>query len=223
MLTCPPMPNAASAPEPARPEVAGDTEFVRLLSICDPGAALAGPLTFCPEQRQTRETWLAAWQQWRQTILEPVLAPALTAAAAHAQQDHAREMLSVDAELSGRLEPAAAARSVKAGRGLLQQLGRARGGRWPGKFAERVRREEAAAHFAVIYAGQSAFFYLPQRLLLPTYAFWEWSAAAAGCVFRGPKPEFAAEAAEWQRAADATLAPTFFNPLDASPNAGRAL
>ena len=216
------MPNAASVPEPARPEVAGDAEFVRLLSICDPGAALAGPVTFCPERNQTKQTWLTAWQHWRETIFDPVLAPALTAAAAHAQKDHAREMLSVDAELSRRLAPEAAARSGKAGRGLLQQLGKARGGKWPGKFAEWVRRDEAAAHFAVIYAGQSAFFYLPQRLLLPTYAFWEWSAAAAGCVFRGPKPDFAAEAAEWQRVADATLAPTFFNPLDASPNAGRA-
>jgi hypothetical protein len=217
------MPNAASVPEPARPEVTGDAEFTRLLSICDPGAALAGPVTFCPARNQTRKTWLAAWQHWRQTIFEPVLAPALTAAAAHAQRDHAREMLGVDTDLSGRLAPDVAARSTQAGRRLLQQLGRARGGKWPGKFAEWVRREEAAAHFAVIYAGQSAFFYLPQRLLLPTYAFWEWSAAAAACAFDGPPPEFAVEAAEWQRVADATLAPTFFNSLDALPDAGRAL
>jgi hypothetical protein len=216
------MPNAASLPEPARPEVAGDSEFARVLRICDPRNALNGPLTFCPARRQNRKTWLAQWQEWRQSIFEPALAPALAAAAGHAQQDHAREMLVLDTDLSARLEPEASARSAAAGRVLLQQLRKARGARWPGKFADWIAEDRASAHFAIIYAGQSALFHLPLRLLLPTYAYWEWSAALAACVFSGPKPDFAAEAAEWQRVADATLSPTLFNAVDPLPNAGRA-
>ncbi len=217
------MPNAASLPEPARPEVAGDSEFARVLRICDPGAALAGPLTFAPDRRQTRQTWLSAWEQWRETIFEPALAPALAAAAGHAQQEHAREMLAVDADLSARLPADVSARSVAAGQRLLQQLRQARGTRWVLKLAESAARNDAVAHFAVVYAGQSAFFHLPLRLLLPTYAYWSGSAALAGCAFSGPKPDFAAEAAEWQRVADATLSPTLFNAADPLPNAGRAL
>jgi hypothetical protein len=217
------MPNAAaSLPEPARPDVAGDAEFARVLRICGPGAALDGPLTFAPAKRQTRQTWVAAWEQWRETIFEPVLAPALAAAAGHAQQEHAREMLALDAALSAQLEPAIAERSAAAGRRLLKQLCKARGARWLGKFAESVARGDAAAHFPIIYAGQSAFFHLPLRLLLPTYAYWEWSAAMAACSFEGARPDFAAEAAEWQRLVEATLAPTLFNAVDPMPNAGRA-
>ena len=152
------MPNAASVPKPASPEVAGDSEFARVLRICDPGAALSGPLTFAPARRQTRQSWLTAWQEWRQTIFEPALAPALAAAAGHAQQDHAREMLDLDAGLGARLQPEVVARSTAAGRRLLQQLCQARGARWLGKFAERAAREQGTAHFAIIYAGQSAFF-----------------------------------------------------------------
>jgi hypothetical protein len=217
------MPNAASLPEPARPEVAGDSEFARVLRICDPGAALDGPLTFSPGKRQTRQAWLTAWEQWRETIFEPTLAPALAAAAGHAQQEHAREMLALDADLSARLAPDVSARSAAAGRRLLQHLRRARGARWLVKLAESTDRDNAAGHFAIVYAGQSAFFHLPLRLLLPTYAYWEWSAAMAACAFSGPKPDFAAEAAEWQRVADATLSPTQFNAVDPLPNAGRAL
>jgi hypothetical protein len=216
------MPNAASLPKPAHPEVAGDSEFARVLRICDPGCALSGPLTFAPAPRQNRRTWLSAWQRWRQTIFEPVLAPALAAAAGHAQLEHAREMLALDEALSARLELEVSARSAAAGRRLLQHLCKARGARWLGKFADWTARENAAAHFAIIYAGQSAFFHLPLRLLLPTYAYWEWSAAMAACTFSGPAPDFALEAAEWQRVAETTLSPTLFNAVDSLPNAGRA-
>lgn len=215
------MPAAASLPEPARPEVAGDTEFTRLLRICDPGSAVDGPLTFSPGTAATKKTWLAAWLQWRENIFDPVLAPALAAAAVQAQQGHAREMLALDASLTASLAPEAAVRSSAAGRRLLQHLARARGDRWLGKFGESVAAERAAAHFPIIYAGQSALFHLPLRLLLPTYAYWEWSAALARCSIRGVLPDFTAEAAEWQRLVDATLTPTLFNPADALPNAGQ--
>lgn len=215
------MPNAASLPQPVSPEASGDAEFGRLLRICDPGFALEGPLTFHPGRAaSTRETWLAAWQQWRETVFEPVLAPAMAAAAAQAQQGHAREMLTLDEGLSARLEPAAAARSAAAGRRLLRSLCKARGDRWLNKFADWVANGNAAAHFPIIYAGQSAFFHLPLRLLLPTYAYWEWSAALAASGLSGVLPDFAADAAQWQRLVDATLSPTLFNAVDPLPNAG---
>jgi hypothetical protein len=44
----------------------------------------------------------------------------------------------------------------------------------------------------------------------------------AGCSFGGTKPDFAAEAAEWQRLTDATLAPSLFHTVEPMPNAGRA-
>ena len=229
MLGSLPMPTAASLPETARPEVAGDSEFGRLLRSCDPGAALAGPLTFAfpAGKAATRKTWLAAWQQWRETLFEPVLAPALAAAAVQAQQGHAREMLALDAELNSRLgslAPEIATRSSAAGGRLLRQLHKARGDRWLGKFAVCVAAGKTPAHFAIVYAGQSAFFHLPLRLLLPTYAYWEWSAALAACSMRGLLPDFTVEAAEWQRLVDANISPTPFNPADALPNnAGRVV
>ena len=221
MLSSWPMPNAASLPEPAHPEVAGDSEFRRVLRICDPGSALDGPMTFSPGRAATKETWLAAWQQWRETLFEPVLAPALAAAALHAFQGHAREMLALDAGLGAKLDPDTSARSAAAGRRLLRNLGKARGERWLGKFADWTATKNAAAHFPIVYAGQSAFFHLPLRLLLPTYAYWEWSAASAACSFHGILPDFAAEASEWQRLVDGMLSPTPFNAVDPLPNAGQ--
>jgi hypothetical protein len=44
----------------------------------------------------------------------------------------------------------------------------------------------------------------------------------AVCTFRGSKPDFAVEAAEWQRVEDAALGPTLFNSVEPLPNAGRA-
>ena len=63
------------------------------------------------------------------------------------------------------------------GRRLLARLSASRGERCLSKFQQWAAADEMPAHFPTIYAAQHALFHLPTRLLVPAYAYWEWSAA----------------------------------------------
>lgn len=180
------MPLARPACEPQLfTESAGpsDLEFSRVLRTADPGPALDGPLTFLPGG-----AWLPAWQQWREQTLVSRLAPALLQTAAFAVRGCAREILALDRELDSSLSADACARSRAAGRRLLARLASSRGERCLGKFQQWVAADEMSAHFPTVHAVQHALFHLPLRLLVPAYAYWEWSAAG------GEAPAFAREA-----------------------------
>ena len=181
-----PMPLARPACEPQLfSESAGpsDQEFARVLRTADPGPALDGPVTFLPAV-----VWLAAWQQWREQILVQHLAPTLLQIAPFAVRGCAREILALDRTLDSSLSADACARSREAGRRLLARLASSRGDRCLGKFQQWVAADEMPAHFPTVYATQHALFHLPLRLLVPAYAYWEWSAAG------GDAPAFAREA-----------------------------
>ena len=171
-----------------------DLEFGRVLRTADPGPALDGPLTFLPDAGALPTAWHDAWNHWRQTVLTPRLALALLQTAALATRGCAREMLALDRELDGTLEPDARERSRAAGLRLLARLASSRGERWLGKFQQWVGCDEAPAHFLVVCAGQHALFHLPLRLLVPAYAYWEWSAAvSARPPAGGTAPDFTSE------------------------------
>ena len=99
-----------------------DLEFGRVLRTSDPGPALDGPLTFLPDAG----AWQASWNHWQQTILTERLAVVLLQTATLATRGCAREMLALDRELDGTLEPAARERSRAAGRRLLARLAASR-------------------------------------------------------------------------------------------------
>ena len=189
----------ASAPSLCTIPVASaglDPEFLRVLRISDPGAALDGPLTFAPSSRGTAEAWLEAWQAWRDGPLAATLGPAMVTAAGYAGQGQAREIQELNASLHDALEPSAAVRSALAGSRLLRRLGTSRGERWLGKLQAGAAAGGSPIHFAVIYAAQSALFHLPLRQLVPGYAYWEWTAALAACpLVGGSQPSFLREAA----------------------------
>lgn len=192
------MPLARSACAPqlfSQPVGSADPEFPRVLRTSDPGPALDGPLTFLPDPAALPADWLRAWNDWRENFLARSLAPVLLQTASFAMRGCARETLALDRELDASLNPAARARSTVAGRRLLARLAFSRGERWLGRCQQWVAAGEMPAHFPVVYAGQQALFHLPLRLLIPAYAYWEWSAAmsARPCV-GGPTPDFAGEA-----------------------------
>ena len=203
----------ASAPQLfSLPVGSADPEFSRVLRTADPGPALDGPLTFLPAPGQPD-----AWNDWQRTVLAAPLAPALLAAVDFAGRDCAREMRALDRELDSALDPAARARSAAAGRRLLARLSSSRGARWPDRFRQWIAADETPAHFAVVYAAQHALFHLPLRLLVPTYAYWEWSAAG------GTAPDFARESAGVCQLAQTLLAspssPYAVHHLSAVPGA----
>ena len=92
-------------------------------------------------------------------------------------QGCAREILALDRELDAALSPDARVRSRAAGRRLLMRLASSRGDRCLGKFQQWTVADEMPALFPTIHAVQHALFHLPLRLLVPAYAYWEWSAA----------------------------------------------
>ncbi len=190
-----PLARPACAPQLfSQPVGSTDPEFPRVLRTADPGPALDGPLTFLPPANATPAEWLRAWSDWRQTRLVPVLAPVLLQTAALATRGCAREMLALDREIDASFDGDARECSRAAGQRLLGRLASSRGERWLGRFQQWVAAGEMPAHFPVVYAGQHALFHLPLRLLLPAYAYWEWTAAMASRPsVGGPAPDFAGE------------------------------
>ena len=173
-----------------------DPEFVRVLRTADPGSTLDGPLTFAPPAGGAVDPWLEAWRGWRDGPCAAVIAPALVAAADFARQGTARELQALNASLHAALEPTAAVRSALAGGRLLRRLGTSRGERWVGKLQAGVAAGGQPIHLPIIYAAQSALFHLPLRQLIPSYAYWEWTAAlAAHPPTTGSRPDFLREAA----------------------------
>ena len=177
-----------SADRPAPPRhhaLPDDPEFARVLRICDPGCALDGPLTFVPDGE-----WSASWEQWQANFAN-VIAPMMADAVEHAGHGRAREMQAIDFCIDAALDAASGARSRAAGNRLLRRLSSARGERWLDKFLPWAAASETPAHFATVYAGQGALFHVAPRLLLPSYAYWEWCAAIASCPPRaGGVPVF---------------------------------
>ena len=189
------------------PVGSADLEFGRVLRTSDPGLAVEGPLTFLPAAGLPQNAWLDGWRGWVQTVLSPSLAPALLQASLLAARGCAREMMALDRELDAGFEPAARERSRQAGRCLLASLAATRGERWLAKLQSAVTADQMPGHFAVIYAGQHALFHMPLRLLVPAYAYWEWSGAMSGRPPGGqPAPGFAGEADALRLLAQTTLA-----------------
>ena len=179
----------------SQPVGSADPEFPRVLRTADPGPALDGPLTFLPDADESPVDWLHSWGEWRQGVLIRFLAPLLLQATTLAGRGCTREMLTLDRELDTSLDPAVRERSTAAGRRLLARLASSRGDRWLGRFQQCTVAGETPAHFPTIYAGQHALFHLPLQLLIPTYAYWEWSAAMSARPSNGgTTPDFASEA-----------------------------
>ncbi len=186
------MPLARPACEPPLFSVAGpsDQELARVLRTADPGPALAGPLTFLPG---------SPWQAWREQVLVPVLAPSLLQTATLAVRGGAKEIREFDREMDAAFSPDARTRSQAAGRRLLARLCASRGERCLSKFRQWTAVDEMPAHFPTIHAVQHALFHLPLRLLVPAYAYWEWSAAG------GDARTFAGKADDLCRTAQSLL------------------
>ena len=208
-----PLARPACAPQLfSLPVGSADPEFPRVLRTADCAPVLDGPLTFLPAAGVSPAGWLAAWQDWRNTALTNPLAPTLMQTADLAGRGLAREMRALDGELDAALDPSARERSAAAGRRLLARLAASRGERWLGRFQQWTAAGETPAHFPVIFAGQHALFHLPLRLLIPAYAYWEWSAAMSARPPGGqPPPDFAGEEEALCRLAQ-TLPPPLSSP-----------
>lgn len=189
-----------------------DPEFERVLRIGNPGAALRRALTFLPAEGLATDAWLTAWEAWRVDVLTAKLAPVLIAVANHADRGATREIQALDQELGGLLSSEAAERSTLAGKRLLKQLSGARGERFLTKLQAAADAGTFPAHFLTVYATQSALFHLSLRLLLPGYAYWEWTAALQGCPpLRDRPPEFSRAVPGLQQTVQTSLSSHVFH------------
>ena len=214
------MPNARPAATPA-PYDGGafDAEFERVLRIGNPGHALRRALTFLPADNTSAEEWFGQWETWQRETLTAKLAPTLVSAAGYAERGAAREIQSLDLDLDAVLEPAARERSTTAGKRLLAQLAGARGERWLTKLQTWSAGGTMPAHFLTVYATQSALFHLSLRLLLPGYAYWEWTAAMQTCPpLGGRPPEFLRAVAGLQHATQVMLSSHPFHAVPTAPS-----
>lgn len=170
-----------------------DPEFTQVLRIADPCAALGGALTFLPGAHLHADAWLAQWRGWQEAVFTPLLSPALENTARHAALGQAREIRDLDLALAAALPEDVTARAAEAGRQLYASMGGVKGERWFNKLQAWSAEGAMPGQFAVAYACRYASFHLPGRLLLPTYAFWEWTAALSACPpARGALPDFSA-------------------------------
>ena len=211
--------NARPAAVPALYDGGGfDTEFERVLRIGNPGNALRRALTFLPGGDCSAEEWFLQWGAWQQATLAGKLAPVLVAAAGYAERGAAREIQSLDLELDTLLEPDARERSSTAGKRLLAQLAGARGERWLTKLQAWSVGGTMPSHFLTIYATQSALFHLSLRLLLPGYAYWEWTAAGqTRPPLGGRAPEFARAVPGLQQIVHSALSSHAFHAVPPAP------
>ena len=193
MVHCSPMLSARPAAAPTLYDGGEfDVEFERVLRIGNPGNALRRALTFLPPADASADEWFHSWEAWQRGTLAVKLNPVLVSAAGYADRGAAREIQSLDLELDAILEPDARERSTVAGKRLLAQLAGARGERWLTKLYTWSVGGTMPTHFLTVYATQSALFHLSLRLLLPGYAYWEWTAAMQTCLpLGGCAPEFA--------------------------------
>ena len=207
---------------PARPAAAPtlyvggefDPEFARVLRIGNPGAALRRALTFSPGSDLAPAAWFQRWEGWQKEVFASRLAPVLLTVAHHASQGSVREIQALDRELDVALEPEAAERSTLAGKRLLRQLSGARGERLLTKLQVQSDAGALPTHFLTVYAAQSALFHLSLRLLLPGFAYWEWTAARQACPALGhPAPDFAQAAPGLQGIIQTTFSSHAFHAL----------
>ena len=159
-----------------------DAEFVRALHTCDAAGSLQGPLTFHPGTALPEMEWLVAWQSWLDNFFKETVAPALLSVAAHAHAGRFREIAACDHALTSKITDFdISTRSRAAGNNMLKRLSGARGVRWLDRLQTAVEAGTTPGHFAAIYGCQAALFHLSPRLMLATYAYWEWCAAAVAC------------------------------------------
>ena len=195
-----------------------DAEFERVLRIGNPGNALRRALTFLPPDDVCADEWFEGWERWQREILAAKLAPVLVSAAGYADRGAAREIQSLDLELDALLEPAARERSTMAGKRLLAHLAGARGERWLTKLQAWSVGGTMPTHFLTVYATQSALFHLSLRLLLPGYAYWEWTAAMQTCPpVTGRALEFARAVSGLQQTVQLALSSHAFHAVPTVP------
>ena len=158
-----------------------DPEFVRALRVCDAASVLDGALTFLPDASLPPAQWSADWQTWLNGLFAQVIAPVLLSAAKHAQSGQFREIAALDQDFTSSLEEQINSRNTIAGCKMLKRLSGTRGVRWLDRLQAAAEAGSSPGHFAVAYGCQGALFHVTPRLLLATYAFWEWSTAVVAC------------------------------------------
>ncbi len=170
----------------------------RIFRICDPGRRDQGAFTFqlAPEQNAAE-----IWTDWLNTLYLPEILPRQLEIMQQAGEGKAREVRAEDLLIDEVLtDPTANESSRRAGEILLHSLGEAQGVRILNKMKIWHEENRTPAHFATIYAVQSAIFSFPMRQALLCYLWHEWLAAT------WQRPEFSAETVFLQSVEDAARA-----------------
>jgi len=142
-------------------------EIFRLARICAPSLDQLGKLTFQGNPSNT-----AIRRVWRDTVLVPVLAPALESAWLAGKAGF-RELLAADAALEARLATSMTPGSRAAGRQMAAAFHAPAGETGLLKFREAILRGETPGHMAILFAGRAAVFHFPRPLVLPALVFAE--------------------------------------------------
>jgi hypothetical protein len=161
--------------------------------VANPDFAICGPVTF-----RGLAAFAASALEWKASLFEPALLPALRATLGHARRGELRELCAVDARLSDHLPAACLESSLRAG-GRLAALGAdLRGDRLLPRLGEAVRNGQTPGHLAVVFAARCAAFSLHDRVAIGAYLFQEMCAGSptaavvdvcdfvAACIEGGP-------------------------------------
>jgi hypothetical protein len=166
----------------------------RIFRICDPGRRDRGAFTF---QLKPEEPAGETWALWLNELYLPHLLPRQLEIMQYAQESKAREVRGEDLKIDQILPEPAYSSSRRAGETLLNSLAEAQGVRLLNKMKLWHQAGRTPAHFATVYAMQSAIFSFPMRQALLCYLWHEWLAAT------WQRPEFSAEEAFLESVQDA--------------------
>jgi hypothetical protein len=169
----------------------------RIFRICDPGRRDRGAFTF---HLQPEEDAVERWTVWLNELYLPHLLPRQLEIMQHAQEGKAREVREEDLKIDEILCDPGRSSSLRAGETLLKSLSEAQGVRLLNKMKLWHEAGRTPAHFATIYAMQSAIFSFPMRQALLCYLWHEWLAAT------WQRAEFSAEEAFLNSVEDAARA-----------------
>jgi hypothetical protein len=154
------------------------SELIELVQRCNPEFDSALAISWQVEGSVTE-----SWQRWLEILFEPLLLPHLWRVLALSARQSAREIILLDVELNGSLDPWPRKQSIHAGRLLLKKRA-PRGERLMVRLQEAIQAGAAFGHFATLYGVRCGAFSIPVRTAILGYLVQELAAGVPDEVSR---------------------------------------
>ena len=134
------------------------TDLWRMAELCLPSHEACGAVTFCPRGPETLEE---DWREWLLGTRAQILRGAFLDLHRHASEQSFAALLGCDAALGAALPESAARASLVEGRRALLDFTPPRGAKLIERLREAAASNEAAGHFATVFAVRAQAFHIP--------------------------------------------------------------